>query len=508
MDLPRPRSMPAAAALLAAALLASLPARAFDLDDVEREAIALASNRYRPPENRVPRALRDLSYDQYRSIRYLPDKAAWRGSGLPFEIMFFHAGFYYAEPVRIAEIVGQRVQEFPFSSELFDYGKSGIDTSAIKNAGFAGFRIHYALNTPRYKDEVLVFLGASYFRALGKGQRYGLSARGLAIDTGLPSGEEFPRFVRFWIQRPTANARELTIYALLDSRRAAGAYRFVLRPGVSTEIDVRARLWLREQVTALGIAPLTSMYLFGENQKAPADDFRPEVHDSDGLAIYSGTGEWIFRPLVNPKRLLMSSFALANPQGFGLSQRDRNFDDYQDLESRFERRPGAWVTPLGAWGEGRIQLVELPTPTEFNDNIVAFWVPTQVPKPRERFQLDYRISWEMERETRPPQAFVAQSRRGVGPNHGPNAGIGFVIDFEGPALRSLPRNAPFDAVVTLDGNADLLEQVVYRNEVTGGARLTLRLRRRDDAKPVEMRAFLTQDGATMSETWSYLLPPD
>jgi glucans biosynthesis protein len=295
----------------------------------------------------LPDALAKLDYDHFHDIRFKPDRSLWHPEGLPFEIAFFHEGQNFKDPVRINELVGDIVREVRFNPELFDYGANAIDPKEMRNLGFAGFRVHYAINSPKYKDEVLVFLGASYFRALGKAQRYGLSARGLAVDTALGSGEEFPQFVKFWIRRPSPGATELTIFALLDSRRMAGAYSFVVKPGVDTVVDVKARLFLREFVSKPGLAPLTTMYFFGENQHSARDDYRPEVHDSDGLSVAAGTGEWIWRPLVNPKRLLVTSFAVANPSGFGIMQRDRDFEHYEDLEARYDLRPSAWIEPKG-----------------------------------------------------------------------------------------------------------------------------------------------------------------
>ncbi|MET0440472.1 MAG: glucan biosynthesis protein G, partial [Casimicrobiaceae bacterium] len=349
--------------------------KGFGFDDVVARARALAATTQRLPDSGLSKELLDLDYDQYRDIRFRPDRSLWRDAKLPFELQFFHPGFHYQRAVRIHEITPAGVRDVPFSREQFDYGKNNIEPSKLRAPGFAGFRVHFALNTPKYKDEMVVFLGASYFRALGKGQVYGLSARGLAVDTALGSGEEFPSFTDFWIDRPAANATQLTIYALLDSRRVTGAYRFVVKPGTDTVLDIGARIFLREPVTKIGLAPLTTMYLFGENHPNPgATDFRPEVHDSDGLSIQSGTGEWIWRPLVNPKRLLVSSFALTNPAGFGLQQRDRRFSRYEDLEARYDKRPGVWVQPTGTWGAGRVELVQIPTPDETNDNIVAYWV--------------------------------------------------------------------------------------------------------------------------------------
>jgi glucans biosynthesis protein len=483
-------------------------AAAFGFDDVARRAAELAAHAYQAPAATLPKALQELSYDQYRDIRFKPEKAIWRGTNLPFELQLFHPGHYFDQPVRISEIVAGAAREIRFDPELFDYGKNPLDPRRFRGLGFAGFRVHFPLDNAKYKDEVLVFQGASYFRALGKEQRYGLSARGLAVDTGLISGEEFPRFVEFWIEKPEPNARELTVYGLLDSRRVSGAYRFVLRPGAETVTSVKARLYLRENVTKLGIAPLTSMFYFGENQHAPTPDYRPEVHDSDLLLIHSGTGEWITRPLVNPRRLLVTSFALTNPAGFGLMQRDRMFDSYQDLEARYELRPSAWVEPRGDWGAGRIELVQIPTPNETNDNIVAYWVPDTLPPPRTPLDLEYRVRWQKDNETRPPLAWIAQTRRGHGYSKVPDPTIGFVVDFEGPVFRKLPPETKVEGIVTADGNGQIVENHAYHNDVTGGWRLRLRVKPIDDKKPVELRAFLRAGTTTLTSTWSYIVPPE
>lgn len=301
--------------LAAGTLLVALPAQAFDFNTVAARARTLAASPYKPAPQSLPRELAELSYDRYREIEYKPERFAWRNARLPFELSFFHEGMVFDQPVRINEVVGGSVREFRFDPGAFNYGPHKIDPAKLKGLGFAGFRLMYPVNQGKRKDELASFLGASYFRALGRDQWYGLSARGLAVDTGLNSGEEFPRFVEYWIERPGPNDKQITLYALMDSRRLSGAYRFVIKPGAETVMEVKARLFLRENVTKLGLAPLTSMYLFGENQPSTTLDFRPEVHDSDGLSIHLGTGEWIWRPLVNPKRLLVTSFSTTNPQG-------------------------------------------------------------------------------------------------------------------------------------------------------------------------------------------------
>jgi len=504
----------AAGIALACTLLAPFGgALAFGFDQVAERARELAAKPYVPASVDLPADLKNLGYDQYRDIRFKPEQALWRAQGLPFEVMFFHPSGLHALPVTINEVTVQGVRRIAFDRRDFEYGKSGSALSPERwtGLGFAGFRVHCALNTPNYKDELVAFLDASYFRALGRGQRYGLSARALAIDTIGAQGEEFPRFVEFWLERPTARASSLVIEALLDSPRATGAYRFTLHPGQDTVADVRARLYLRAGVATLGLAPLTSMFLHGENQPR-AGDFRPEVHDSDGLMIATGdgaAGEWLWRPLINPSQPLVSSFAAHELKGFGLMQRDRSFASYEDAEARYERRPSAWITTQG-WGAGRLELVQLPTRVEANDNVVAYWVPAHVPAPGEPLDLAYRMHWQGDRQQRPPVGWTVQSRRGFATSwQEPDPRqIQYVVDFDGPDLRALPPDASVQAQVSAGANARVVERNAYRNQATGTWRMTVCVSRFQPSQSVELRAFLQLGDQALTETWTTLIAPD
>lgn len=500
-------SLPLRLSIAAVCLVAATSAVAFGFEDVANRAGRLAAQPYKAPVVKLPAELRELDYDGYRDIRYRPDKALWRADKLPFELMFFHQGRAVPEPVRINIVEPSGERAVPFDPALFDYGRNRIDASKVQGLGFNGFRVHYAINKPGYKDEVLVFQGASYFRAVGKGHGYGLSARGLAIDTAAAEGEEFPRLVEFWIERPRANATSLTIHALLDSRRITGAYRFVVTPGVETQMQVTARLFAREKIAKLGLAPLTSMYTFGDNQPG-RDDYRPEVHDSDGLSIQSATGEWIWRPLTNPRRLLITSFALTHPKGFGLMQRDRSPASYEDPEAQYERRPSAWVEPVGNWGAGRVELVQIPTPDETNDNIVAYWVSQTPVVPGKPFDLAYRIRWQGAGTTPAPLGWVSQTRRGQGFVKRTDGEINLVVDFDGPALRAVAPSVEVEPVIWADANAEVRERNLFKNPVSGAWRMNVRFRRLDATRPVELRAYLKQQTVVLSETWSYILPAE
>ena len=294
--------------------------------------------------------------------------------------------YLYQDPVLIHLVEEGQVRDFDFSPQQFDYGRVHFPEPLPQDIHFAGLRVLYPVNHPRKQDEVASFIGASYFRLLGARQRYGASFRGLAIDTAEPSGEEFPRFTEFWVEKPGAHSTFLQVFALLDSPRAAGAYRFVIKPGDTTTVEEEASVFIRKEIKKLGLAPMTSMFLVGENRTQCFPDFRPELHDSDGLLLQMGDGQWIWRPLVNPqKNHRVSSFATDNLTGFGLLQRDRDFRSYEDLAARYDLRPSLWVQPATNWGAGAVELVEIPTPNEFHDNVVAYWVPKQKPAPGQEF---------------------------------------------------------------------------------------------------------------------------
>lgn len=475
--------------------------------ELARQRAALAPAAAAAPA--LPPELASLNYDQYRDIRFKPERALWRKEDLPFELMHFHLGFFQTLPVRVHEVVQGQVRPLSFDPSQFDYGSNRLSPRRWGDIGLAGFRLHAHLNSPTYKDEVIVFLGASYFRAVGAGQLYGLSARGLAVDTVGGQAEEFPRFTTFWVERPTASATSVVVHALLESRRVTGAYRFEVRPGEDTVTEVQSRLFLRSRaqppIATLGIAPLTSMYMFGENQPHRTD-FRPEVHDSDGLMVHSGSGEWLWRPLINPLRPLTTSFAMPSLRGFGLMQRDRAFASYEDVEARYDRRPSAWVEPTHDWGAGRVELVQLPTPDETNDNVVAYWVPRSLPPPGQPLKLDYRIHWQGQRQQRPPGAWVVQTRVGRGFAELAPGEHQFIVDFTGPAIENLPASAPLRAQVSAGDNGHILEQALYRNEAARSWRLALRVRQSRSDQPVELRAFLQHQQDTVSETWSNILP--
>ncbi len=498
----------ALATLVLATLVASPVAHAFTfgLDDVAARAEKLAKESFQDTKGTVPDWLLKITYDQWRDIRYRPAQALWADRGSPFRVQFFHPGLFYDRVVAMNVVDQRGVHPLPFSPSKFDYGKNDFASKIPQELGYAGFRVHYPIKTPNRLDEVIVFLGASYFRAVGAHQQYGLSARALAIDTALPKGEEFPYFREFWLVTPAAGAKQLVIFALLDSPSVAGAYRFVVTPGEQTVVAVESRLFLRKPVEKLGIAPLTSMFYFGENTIRTFPDFRPEVHDSDGLLVNFESGEWLWRPLDNPKTLGVNTFQALNPKGFGLIQRDRDFRNYEDLETRPDLRPSVWVAPRRGFGDGAVELVEIPTTSDVNDNIVTYWVPKTQAKGGDRFAFDYAVSWYGDDPKRPPGGKVVATRRDYGRMENVNR---FVIDFAGGKLEAIPAHEVLRGVVTvLNGEeaATILDQHVVKNEVTGGWRLSFQIQPKT-RDPLELRAFLDKGGDTLTETWSYAMTP-
>ncbi len=486
---------------------------AFSLADVVEKARMLSQSPYQDPKGMVPKWLLEINYDQMRDIRFIPDKGYWRTENLPFELQFFHAGLYFDRTVKINEVTAAGPVPIKFSTDLFNYEKSARDIKEKVPAdfGFAGFRIHCNINTPDYKDEVAVFLGASYFRAVAQGQVYGLSARGLAIDTAQPSGEEFPWFREFWIQRPGPRDTSITVHALLDSQRATGAYSFVITPGKETLMDVACTLFLRKPVDKLGIVPLTSMFFYGENTNIrPKDSFRPEIHDSDGLMLHMETGEWIWRPLRNPVGLLVNAFQADDLKGFGLLHRDLDFDHYQDLEARYERRPSLWISTKGAWGRGWVELVQIPTEDEIHDNIVAFWRPAAAPV-GQPLSFSYTMHWQYPDAQQPPAGRVVATRTETWKLSDTKK---YIVDFEGGELEKLQPGDPVEAEVNVGAGARIVEKQIYKNMVTGGWRLVFQVQPENDPslaekimpdrRPlVEMRAFLRHRYNILTETWSY-----
>lgn len=471
------------------------------LQGLRDQARGLAQQAHRqadaPP---LPDTLKKLDYDGYHAIGARPEHLPWANEGLPFELQFLHRGYLFLDAVQINLIDKGAAQRLEFKPEMFNYGQLKVPLGELKNLDFAGFRLMWR-SSPENVSEIASFVGASYFRFIGKGQHYGSSARGLAVDTGESRGEEFPRFTQFWLRKPDPSAKSFTLYAMMESPSVTGAFRFILRPGAQTSVATDASLFARAKEKKNGIAPLTSMFLMGENRTRFIPDFRPEVHDCDGLLIQLSDGTRTWRPVSNPERKhQITRIPVSQLSGFGLMQRDRNYSSYVDLQAQYEMRPGLWVAPTGDWGKGHVELVEIPTTTEYNDNIVAYWVPEGGLVPGQEARFQYTIT-ALDRRVDPGDLMEVESTR-INPEH-EGKPPRFVIDFLPSQKTNVLKADKIEARVSAS-QGEIRNVVTQTNSVTGGWRLFFDHTGAKDKK-ASLEAALTHRGAVVSETWMYHL---
>ena len=459
-----------------------------------------------PAPQPLPDFLAKLTYDEYKMIQFAPDRARWAGPGMDWHLVPFHVGWLFKEPVLVYEVADGKAQPMPFTTSDFEYRNqlSAKVPHDFTLPGVAGVKLYYPLNRPDVFDEVISFVGASYFRALGRDNLYGLSARGLAINTGLSTAEEFPKFTAFWMERPGPGQTSVTAYAALDSESVTGAYRFVITPGAETVVEVTARLFFRAAVEELGVAPLTSMFLFSDVNRERFDDYRNQVHDSDGLLIERASGDVLWRALNNPLQLASSYFSEAQPKRFGLMQRERTFAAYEDAEAHYERRPSVVVEPVGDWGQGSIRLVEIPSNLETHDNIVAYWVPARPVAPGDKIELSYRMHWGMlDQPADGDLAYVLATREGIGGPAGletPPDSRKFVVDFKGGLLARVPTDSEdVKPVLTVtNGKADIV--TLHKIDGQDVWRLVMDISSEPGAV-VELSAHVAGYGKKLSEVW-------
>ena len=466
----------------------------FTFETLLEDAKRRASTSYAPQRNSVPSALDKLSPEQYRSIHFNPNAGIWRAENLPFRLELLRAAPNIPAPVTVSTVEDGLAKDLVATPVMFQM--TGTIPAQLSHVAvpLSGFRVRSRINSPKVWDEFLVFQGASYFRAVAKNLLYGLSARGLAINTGEPAGEEFPIFTHFWIERPAPRANSLVIYALLESASATGAYKFTVTPGVDTQIEVELSLFPRTEMRVVGIAPLTSMFLFDETNRGRLDDYRPEVHDSDGLQITTKSGEQLFRPLANPLKLQVSAFTTQVPQGFGLVQRSRQQSDFQDIDAQYERRPSAWVTPKGDWGNGAVELVEIPSGRETNDNIVAFWRPAQALTPAHPAQYAYSIAWNDEPPLPKGLGRVIATRSGASIDRKRRV---FILDIIGAGEKLDGLRLDLTSSAGAISNSTLVS-----NGALHGLRASFELDPKD-AELIELRLRVMRGDTPASETWLY-----
>jgi periplasmic glucans biosynthesis protein len=470
----------------------------FTFETLLADAKRRATTPYAPQRNRLPAGLDKLSPEQYRSIRFNPDAGIWRSEKLPFRLELLRAGSGVQTAVTVSTVEDGMARDVVATPAMFEMESALTAQLSKVSLPLSGLRIRSRVNSNKVWDEFLVFQGASYFRAVGKNLLYGVSARGLAINTAEPSGEEIPAFTHFWIEQPGARASAIVIYALLESESVTGAYRFTVQPGVETLVDVDLTLFPRTEVHVTGIAPLTSMFLFDETNRGHLDDYRPEVHDSDGLQIESQSGEHIYRQLANPLKLQVSTFTTQQPRGFGLVQRSRQQSDFQDFEAQYERRPSAWIEPQGDWGPGSVELVEIPSGRETNDNIVTFWRTAQPMTSGHPTHFAYRIIWCAEPPLPESLGKSVATRSGASLDGKRRV---FLLDFVGAGEKVDGLRLDVTSSAGRISNA-----AVMSNGALHGLRASFELDPRD-ADLVELRLRIVRGDRPVTETWLYRWTP-
>ncbi len=490
----------AAAAALTLSGAAQASAETFHFSALEKRAGHLAREPYDVQMPRIPAFLEHLNPAQYAEIQDVDPY--WSTSRGNFRVQFYLPGRFFPRPEKISEIVDGRARLIPLRLQDFTFG-SLHPQGLSKNLGYAGFRLLYPLDNPPHHNEFISFLGGTYFRAVGQGGIYGTSARGIGIDTAQPSGEIFPYFRHVWLQKPAPGKNGMTVYALMDSSAVTGAYRFDIVPGKSTTVHVRATIFLRKPVRVLELAPLTSMFWHGQGRGVDAGDWHPAQHDSSELVMANGNGEWISRPLNNPLFTQTTTYGMDHPEGFGLVQQNRHFSAYQGITTQYQRRTSVWVQPDGDWGKGQVRLVELPTNNPNMDNIVAFWVPAQAPRPRTAFHFSYTVRFFLDNARLVPLGHPQATFLGYD-THNPDIRT-VVIDFRGGALTRLPGEMPVAEHFTAANGARVLSRKLEWDAEHHFWRVIARVE--PGKAPSNLRCYLSLHGQVLTDTWTYLLHP-
>lgn len=492
----------------AAAGLKFGPAEPFSFEDLKAMAKRMASEPYAGPKSVSPEILPKINYENWGKIKFDINLALFADGPGRFPVSFFHLGKYFQKPVQIYVVNQASAREVIYDPSYFDMPADSPARLLPQGAGFAGFRFQEARDGALdwRRNDWAVFLGGVFFRTIGELRQYGLSARAVAINVTLADRlEEFPDFTRLYVDQ-NGTGDSVTVYALIDSPSIAGACRFVLQRTKIVTMDIDQAFFLRRDVIRFGLAPVNSMFWFSETFKPTGTDWRPEVHDSDGLALWMGSGERAWRPLNDPPRIMASSFFDENPRGFGLLQRDRNFDHYQDGVF-YDKRPSLWVEPKGAWGKGAVQLIEIPTGWEYDDNVVAMWVPAKPATAGTSVDLSYRLTWAADEPFPPSLARCVATRLGVGGQERLKGTWRFVVEFKGPPLEALPYGVKPEAVLWASRGTFLgtiIEAVP--DEVPGHWRAQFDLVS-SGSDPIEMRLFLRTGDKALTETWLYQFHP-
>jgi periplasmic glucans biosynthesis protein len=469
-----------------------LDGSAFDATLVLDAARQLAQRAFVPPNTALPEPFTALNAESYQAITHRPERRIWSDENVGYEVEPQHRGSIFTTPVLLSTVEQGLVKRIIYDPLRYNFGKL-TPATALGDIGFSGFKL---LQKGEQSVDFAVFQGATFYRSRARGQEFGAVARALAIKTGDPRGEEFPIFRAFWIERPGTDG-VIMVHAVADSESATAAFRFTLRPGDMTIIDTECTVFARIDIDHIGLGPIQGTYLFGPSRRRNADDVRPQVHDVHGLQMLNGRNEWIWRPLNNPEQLQISSFMDENPKGFGLVQRDRDFNAYQDDDNRFEMRPTIWMEPIGDWGPGAIQLTEIPSNSELNDNIIAYWRPKDVLVAGSRSTFSYRQFWCWVTPERGTIAETIGFRVGRG-NSGRRRRC--LVEFGGENLAAVEAAG---IVMSLSASpGQILNSKLALNTARKSARITFELDPGNE-QACELRLVLTVGDKAITETWLY-----
>jgi len=440
-----------------------------------------------------------IEYEKYSEIRFKPEYTFWRENS-KFHMQFFPQGYIYQESIKINEVWEDYQTPIFYQGSYFSI-PHGINIDKFNElSGFSGLKLLYPINSENVHEEFAVFQGSSYFRIISKGQIYGLSARGIAINTGLQTPEEFPIFSEFWIEKPKPKSEKVIVHSHLVGNSIEGYYKFTLYPGEVSKAEVTFESIIKRDIEKIGIAPLTSMFWYGESSTSLNPPY-PESHDSDGLLIQDDqTFIWI--PLENPKKPTTTIFKVKKLKGFGLMQRDREFSSYEDPRYEYHKRPSAWVEPVNSenWENGYISLYRIPTRDDLMDNIIVFYSPEKLPTKGDNIKFSYNIKMIDKLKLDDDFAEVVSTK--IIQNKDKNL-ISFFIDFKGLDLKNFEEK---DYKFNLEGeDYEVLECLLNPINNLDKLRVSIKLSQKNkNITSSTISGFISEDSKIKSEVWKYI----
>ncbi|KNY20406.1 glucan biosynthesis protein D [Methylobacterium sp. ARG-1] len=477
---------------------AGAPFEANTLADIAR---ARAAAPYAAPRtDDVPAVLKGLSRDAYEAIHPVPGRAVWAGRDFGYEIEPLLRGSIFDTPVSLFTVENGRVQPLAYDKDSLIAANIALPELTADTA-FSGFRLRARFSDGGDVSNFALFQGASFFRLVAEGQDFGINARALALRPADSRGEEFPLFRALFIEAP-APGQPIVVHALVESESATAAFKLTLTPGREASVaGIDGTVFARAELDHIGLGGMQGSYLFGPLDRQKVDDLRAAAFSVEGLSIRNGYGEPIWRPVHNPEALQVSAFLDRGPKGFGLMQRARAYDDFEDDRRHWEQRPSLWIEPQDDWSEGAVTLLEIPSDSELNENVFAYWRPkaklTKGGEMRFLCRQHWSKGWP---DPLPPElARVKDSRCGRGSTGTRRL---FAVDFQGDGLAR-----PEEIEVALSASAGTITR---QDRFHYPERRTLRVLFELDPgseRASELRLGLRRGQDRASETWLFRWTP-